>query len=152
MIVKKDGTKHVFLYDAEDATFVAERHWMVVNGYAVAWVYVDGIRRLQGLHRLLMGLTYGDENFVDHINGRRNDNQRCNLRVTDPRGNGLNRAAVNNLGSSRHRGVSWSAQRKRWYAQVQLDGKCYNLGRHLLEEDAVAAVTAFRKAHGLPSY
>lgn len=68
----------VVLYDPEDEAIVASHAWGLGHaGYATA--FIDGKR--VDLHRLLMGLQPGDKRQVDHINGNRSDNRRCNLRV-----------------------------------------------------------------------
>lgn len=41
--------------------------------------------------------------------------------------------------SSRYKGVSWQEGRKKWYAQIKIDGRSKYLGRYDREEDAAAA-------------
>lgn len=75
---------------------------------------------------------------VDHINGDTSDNRKMNLRVTTQNKNVLNKAVPSNNHSG-IMGVWWDANRKRWDAEIKLDGiKCY-LGRYKNIEDAVYA-------------
>ncbi len=41
--------------------------------------------------------------------------------------------------TSTHRGVSWHTQTQRWKAQIKVNGKDVNLGRHKEEELAARA-------------
>ena len=56
------------------------------------------------MHRMVAGAESGQ--VVDHANGDKLDNRRCNLRITDAQGNGRNRAKQRNA-RSRYRGVSF---------------------------------------------
>ena len=47
------------------------------------------------------------------------------------------------LQQSRHVGVSWHKERKKWVAQKWLKGKKVYLGYYASEEDAVRAIQAY---------
>jgi hypothetical protein len=71
--------KHgVLIFDEADASFIAEHRWSASHqGYARTTI--NGVT--YPLHRLLMDLDPGDPRQVDHANGNRLDNRRCNLRI-----------------------------------------------------------------------
>lgn len=77
----------VVLFDPEDMEIVSAYSWgLDHSGYAKATV---GGRTVH-LHRLLMGLQFGDKRQVDHINSNRADNRRSNLRICTARENRRN--------------------------------------------------------------
>lgn len=92
--------------------------------------YVAGTDHINGravmcfLHRVIMNAPPGVE--VDHINGNTLDNRRCNLRICTHKENGRNQKSHG--GSSKYKGVSWHKQRRKWQAQIKVDGKNIHLG------------------------
>ena len=67
------------------------------------------------LHRAIL-LPSPDEQ-IDHINGDGLDNRRCNLRLCTQTENSRNQRKTR--GSSRYKGVCWSANRKRWQVDIK---------------------------------
>lgn len=103
------------------------------RAHRIAWVYMHGEidNRLQ----------------IDHINGVRDDNRICNLRVVTAKENGKNqkRPTTNTSGVI---GVSWSKHRKKWLAQIKIEGKAINLGGFDRKEDAVRRRMESEKEYG----
>lgn len=64
--------------------------WLKDNGY----VYTQIKKKTLYLHRFLMGLDYKNILTVDHINGNKLDNRRCNLRVVSHRTNVQNKNRI----------------------------------------------------------
>jgi glycosyltransferase involved in cell wall biosynthesis len=130
--------------DAGDYEAVSQYSWRLhPRGYAAT--YAEG--RTVLLHRLLM--EPGDGMQVDHRNRRRLDNRRGNLRVATPGQNQENRTP-NRVGTSRHRGVSWNAKERKWYAFAKKDRRNHYLGS-FDDEDEAAAVARFWRAENMPS-
>ena len=120
-----------FLIDKEDLEKVLSRKWRFWKGQ----YYTGNYQPIQ-IHTFLLSLPEGM--VVDHINGNRADNRRSNLRVVTQSKNLLNKAILSN-NKSGIAGVSWDKSRKRWTAEIRMDGiKCY-LGRYEKIEDAVYA-------------
>lgn len=61
-----------------------------------------------------------------------------NLRIVTRKQNRIN-CGIRKCNKSGITGVSWSSQRMKWVAQIQVDGKNINLGRYSSIEDAIAA-------------
>jgi hypothetical protein len=146
-IVRRNGDRHVVLFDSEDAALISEHTWCVTVStgkrlYAATSARNDaGRHTLIRMHRLLMGVPN-----VDHINGNGLDNRRANLRESTQAQNLANSGARD--GTSRFKGVSWLATRKRWQAHIMVAGKSRGLGAFDLETDAalaydMAAITAW---------
>ncbi len=93
--------------------------------------------RIQKLHRLIMGLDYGDKTNVDHINGDGFDNRKENLRACAHSDNQKNRTKQRD-NKSGFKGVSWSKEKKMWAAQISYGGKHYAIGR--FHDPAIAAL------------
>jgi hypothetical protein len=105
----------------------------------------DGRRTALTIHRLLLGLTYGDKREGDHVNLNRLDNRRINLRVVTRAQNSQNRPVMHH--TSRYRGVSWYKKLQKWVAKGVKDGRQIHLGYFDDEEEAYRTSLAFRKEH-----
>lgn len=103
------------------------------SGYKVVRVNGTTLK----VHRVLWKIWEGeDADFIDHINGKRDDNSRDNLRNVTRSQNGQNRSISSNNVSGHH-GVSWHERDKRWYAYITLDGVRIHLGSFTTMEEAV---------------
>lgn len=96
-------------------------------------------------HRLAWLYVYGrwPNRFIDHVNGKPDDNRIENLREADYKENGENRK-LNRTNTSGHRGVSWDRDRQRWVATVIHRRLTYFAGSFEDKSAAVAAVRALR--------
>lgn len=81
-------------------------------------------RKLVKMHRLIMGYP---QLQVDHINHNRLDNRRSNLRLCTNQQNCFNRRPYSN-NKCGYKGVSWLENRKRYVANIFIDGKVKRLG------------------------
>lgn len=81
------------LFSGTKKDLVLNYKWRV---NALGYVYSsfkdsDGKWQKITLHRLIMGLSKGDKQHCDHINGNKLDNRDCNLRLCTHAQNMLNR-------------------------------------------------------------
>ena len=76
---------------------------------------------------------------VDHINGDKRDNRKCNLRICTGPQNSYNRK-VNSNSTSGYRGVTWHEKTKKWRASIYFNKKHISLG---LFKDKVDAAKAY---------
>lgn len=77
------------------------------------------------MHRVLFDIP--KNMLIDHINGNRLDNRKCNLRICTPSGNARN-AAVNKNSSSGFKGVTFFKKQSKFRARIAVDGKQIFLG------------------------
>jgi hypothetical protein len=135
------------MIDAEDAHLTDGKLWSISRNKAghpyVRWRRQDN-KHIK-LHRLIMGLDFGDKMVVDHINGDQLDNRKANLRLLTRGQNIQNRHK--SQGASKYRGVCWDKSRQKWKATVTLNYKAHQLGRFDTEEEAAAVALAFRREH-----
>lgn len=119
------------LVNASDVPLVSQYRWNISPlGYVSSMNRGDRV----SMHRLIMGLGHGDPREVDHRDRKPWDNRRSELRIATSSQNKMNRGS--RVGAtSRFKGVSWDADRKKWLAQ----GNHRFLGRFDREEDAAAA-------------
>lgn len=82
------------------------------------------------IYRLILNLL-DSKLQVDHINGNRLDNRKCNLRIATQKQNVFNSAKKKNSKSS-FKGVT--PERGKWKAAIEINGKNINLGRFDKEE------------------
>ena len=100
-------------------------------------------------HRVIYLMHHGFlPAFVDHRNGDTRDNRVENLRAASRSDNNRNRK-INGNNLSGVKGVHWDAPRKKWKAQLTIDGKQKYLGLFESLEAAAAAVQKLREEnHG----
>jgi len=101
-------------------------------------------------HRVIWAMIYGEwpSGDVDHINSDRSDNREHNLRAASRSQNMRNRGATKS-NSTGLKGVCWDAGRKKWLAQIRVDGRNKYLGRYDTPECAhLAYKSAAAKLHG----
>jgi hypothetical protein len=97
--------------------------------------------------RVIWALVYGEWPIeVDHKNHDPADNRLGNLRACTHKQNLSNQSSTRGS-SSRFVGVSWSRDRQKWQAQITVDGRRIQLGRHATEEAAAAAYDAAAREH-----
>lgn len=96
-----------------------------VNGYVR--VQIDRVKYL--LHRLAWLYTHGawPSEFIDHINGIRNDNRISNLREANSTQNNRN-AKLNSRNASGYKGVGYIRKLKKYAARIYIKGKCIYIG------------------------
>ena len=107
-----------------------------IKGYERCSISVDGKDRTFSKHRLVKLahdptfdiFDVSPSNCIDHENHTRDDNSNENLRVVTNQQNNFNRSGV--------KGYSWDKARKKWKAEIVLDGKSEYLGRFETEEEA----------------
>lgn len=114
------------------------------NGYFSG--VIDAKRLLA--HRVAMAMLLGEwpSLHVDHINGDRLDNRRCNLRPATRHEQARNTSSAHNS-TSKYLGVSWRANRNKWRAVIFVDGKQKSLGAFDDEEKAALAYDAAAREH-----
>jgi hypothetical protein len=128
----------VALVDDEDYERVNAHKWCAQRSgsrwYAVRWVYRNGRRTLERMHRFVLGA--GDSLLdVDHLNGDGLDNRLGNIRLATRSENMRNQAmhrAGRLPGSCFHRHL----RARPWEAYIRLDGRLRHLGYFATEEDA----------------
>lgn len=128
---RKNEPSGKFLIDRCDLDEVIKKKWRFWKGQ-----YCTGNFQPIQIHQFL--LHPNNDQVVDHINGNRADNRRCNLRVTTQAKNTINRALSTN-NTSGIAGVCWDKARKRWAPEIKMDGIKCHLGRYIKIEDAVYA-------------
>ncbi len=94
----------------------------------LAWFYVHGQWPIQ---------------FLDHINGNRDDNRIDNLREVTTKQNAENQK-LHRRNKSGHRGVHWSTNDRKWMGMVTHHGEYHYVGLFTDLSAAVAAVRAMR--------
>jgi hypothetical protein len=90
------------LVSPTDLPEVLKHEWIVSRAnplnpwYAVAIIRANGEQHSVRMHRLLLGLQFGDERVGDHRNGDQLDNRRGNLRIASRTENSRNRRVIEN--------------------------------------------------------
>lgn len=149
LIALGNSIRHA-LVDAEDHARVAGFTWTLSRGGYARFLTDPRTRAAQGLpmevllHRFVLGFP---STAIDHINGDRLDNRRCNLRPCTAAQNNFNVAAPNAGSASPFRGVGWRADVGKWRARIIVDGKQHCLGFHGRIEEAIAARVAGEAEH-----
>jgi hypothetical protein len=136
------------IVDDDDFESLSQNKWHILrNGYARRpGKQRDKISGTVYMHRQIMGFPNGLQ--VDHINGNKLDNRKCNLRLATNSQNHCNRGKQAN-NTSGYKGVSWHKQANKWNARIVLLGRKISLGLYNDPKDASEAyLTASKIYHG----
>lgn len=128
----------VTLIDDEDAERVAAYSWKAYWTKRGKRYYVTssgtGGKTIY-LHRFIMDASKG--NVVDHKNGDSLNNQKHNLRQTTQQNNCFNsKGKGSNTG---FKGVSFSKERRKYFASIMHNRRTIPLGRYATPEEAAKA-------------
>ena len=143
----QERLKELLNYDSETGIFIwLERRGSTPKGSRAGAANTNGHIKIVVMgvaylaHRLVWLYHSGmwPANEIDHVNGVRDDNRRCNLRECTHAENMQNRRTPSN-NKSGHIGVSWSSAAGKWAARIQSSGKTYNIGVFSSVEDAASA-------------
>lgn len=145
MIVPKfiklgNSGEHAIVDESDYADLVKWRWFYTNAGYASRatnqgrkkWISIP-------MHRYLLKAPKGQD--VDHINGNKLDNRRCNLRLVT-RSHNKARGGVTKRNTSGYRGVSWDKRANKWLSIIIVNGKRIHIG---LFDDIKAAAMAYNR-------
>lgn len=121
-------------FDIEDIDVVSKHSWCIKNnGYAAGAEQGKMIY----LHRAIMKKHFdlSTDNQVDHINGRRLDCRKSNMRIVTQQENSYN-LGLQQRNKTGYKGV-YQSQSGRWYAQITKDKQRYSLGTYDTIEEAI---------------
>lgn len=128
-----------FLFSKEDYNLVSKHTWCIsTQGYVVATIK----RKIIKLHRYILNFP----TCVDHINGIKTDNRRCNLRSCSLEENAHNqRKPKNKVG---FQGIDITSSGK-YKARISVNAKEMRLGNFSNLDDAIKArLEAEKKYYG----
>ena len=137
------------IVDSTDYEWLSQRSWFAlwnkdIQGF-YAWTHIrteDSKRHIAGMHRIILGLEFGDKRRVDHIDQNTLDNRSLNLRIATPAQNGWNQG-IRRSNRSGYKGVSWYPKYGKYVAQIRIGGgKRKFLGYRDTAEDAYALYCA----------
>jgi len=114
------------------------------NGYHTVCLCENGKNHRKKTHKLVAVAFLNHEPnglklVVHHKDNNPLNNRIDNLEVITQRDNCM----THHKGTSKYKGVSWSKSRKKWRAQIYINGEIKNLGRFKCE---LAALNAYNNA------
>ena len=137
-----------FYFDLEDYDLIKDYCWHIRNDGYVATNDFNNNYKVIKLHKLL----FPNSNVVDHINHKKYDCRKVNLRECTSSKNNMNRSLHSN-NTSGVTGVSWHKGINKWCAIIKIDGKQKHLGSFENFEDAKRKrLEAEEKYYGEYSY
>jgi hypothetical protein len=126
-----------FYFDLEDYDLIKDYCWHKhKTGYIVTVIYNNKKTKVIRLHRYLINAQ--NEDIVDHINRKRYDNRKENLRKATPSQNCIN-ITKRKDNSSGKTGVLWHSRDEVWEVNIGINNKQIYLGRFNNFEEAVNA-------------
>jgi hypothetical protein len=135
--------------DIEGWDLVKNHKWFLHRGHNGSWyaetrILIDEKLTNILMHRLIMDAKRGQQ--VDHINGNKLDNRKCNLRFCTNAQNAMN--SFPRIGTtSKYKGVGWSKIGNKWRAYIGINGKYIHLGYFSVEEDAALSYNKAAKVY-----
>jgi len=145
-IVIKDNYAEVVLYDKnqeekgralidkEDIEKVSQHKWYLGQ---IGYVFNDTNKNNRlSLHRFVM--DYEGDLYLDHINNKRTDCRKNNLRIVTPRQNAINSSSKSNF-ENENVGVCYSKDKDLWETYIGYKNSRIYLGGFKKKEDAIEA-------------
>lgn len=136
---------HVAIVDDEDFLELAQYKWCI-GGHGYAYRAMKNCeshpRKVIYMHRAILGDIPGM--VIDHINGNKLDNRRCNLRHATRGQNNAN-AGLRKNNTTGFKGVSIRRDTGKFMAQITVNGVNRKLGTFATAEEAHAAYAAEAK-------
>lgn len=126
-----------FYFDLNDLHYLKDKYWYTDNNGYLTHAYVINYKtHYVRFHRLIMNVE--DDKFIDHINRKKNDNRKENLRVCTHKENDRNNGLyiTNKTGVS---GITWDKDRNKWKASITYNYKTIYIGRFDKKEEAIRA-------------
>jgi len=154
-MLTSERLRELLSYNAETGVFTWKKTFcararagqVAGNKHSLGYIRVriDGID--QYCHRLAWLYVYGSfpDGILDHKDQNKANNQIANLRLASLSENQQNRYKQKN-NCSGFRGVYWNKSRKKWDAQIQVNGVKKHIGR-FETPDAAYAAYCFAAAH-----
>lgn len=123
------------LIDLEDLEKVNKYRWHIDDRANMA--SSSRIKdKSKSMHRLIMNPKTCKVQ-IDHIDGDRLDNRKCNLRIATNQQNNCNRGPQSN-NTSGYKGVSWNKTMKKYEAYIKYNNKKISLGFFNDKEEAAS--------------
>ena len=132
----------IALVDDADYEWLNKRKWYAHKTdiphlfYAKRTIHKPHGGTTERMHRVILGLKYGDKRQCDHIDHDGLNNQRSNLRVCTRQQNQQNRRKMSDGRSSPYKGVYFHRECRKWLAQIRVNHKQIYLGSFDSECDA----------------
>lgn len=128
--IMSDGEE--FYFDKEDYDKIKDICWHLQKGYVVGLQNGEKVV----MHRIVMNV--GTEYVIDHINHKKYDNRKENLRSCKQWQNAKNRK-ININNTSGCAGVYYCTRDNKWCSTIKVNYKKISLGRYDSKEDAIKA-------------
>lgn len=121
----------VAIIDFVDWNSIKQYCWFEsVGGYIEANVCGKTVK----MQRMIMNPP--KDMVVDHINGDKHDNRKCNLRIVTQSENNMNKCMQSNNKSGTV-GVYYDKSAQKWRASIVIKGNKIDLGRFVNKQDAI---------------
>lgn len=134
------------IVDDADYEWLSQWKWYATwSNHGKRFYVVRGIPGRNGkqcklhMHRLILGLDFGDKLQGDHINRNALDNRRKNLRIVTSQQNQFNKIGV--------KGYFWDGASAKYRAIIGLNGKTIHLGSHATKKAARLAYVQAKKLY-----